>query len=299
MTPGWSPFLTSSGRVRIGWRLAGFFGVVLLVGSGVGAVVPPGLVGGAFALLAGALVAGSLLLSLDGRTPGALGFYISQDSMTEAVRGTAFGALIGMMVVGGIALFGGMSWVSQSGTAGEWFVGAAAGLAWFAIPAAAEEALLRGYPLQVLTEAYGPLVGVGMTSVAFGAMHLANPGTGVLEVVNVTAAGLLFGVVYVKTLSLWWVTAIHLGWNWAHGYLADVSVSGLDVVDAPLYDGLGVGEEWLSGGAFGPEGSVVTTVVLLSVTAWVWCSQRWKPGQAALASGSLLTTELDMNEGKD
>lgn len=287
------------GRVRIGWRLAGFFGVVLVVGAGVAVVVPPGPVGGAFSLLVGALVAGSFLLSLDGRNPGALGFYLSRDSVTESVRGTALGVLIGMTVVGGMALFGGISWVSQPGTAGGWFVGAAAGLAWFAIPAAAEEALLRGYPLQALTEAYGPVVGVGMTSVAFGAMHVANPGTGVLEVANVTAAGLLFGVVYVKTFSLWWVTAIHLGWNWAHGYLADVSVSGLDVVDAPLYDGMGMGADWLSGGAFGPEGSVVTTAVLLVVTAWVWRSQRWKPGQAALASGSLLTTELEMNEGKD
>lgn len=299
MTRGSAPFLTPAGRVRIGWRLGGFFSVVLLAGAVVGTATPPGVVGGAVALLVGALVAGSLLLALDGRGPDALGFYISQDSVTESARGMALGVLIGMTVVGGMALFGGMTWVSQPGTVGDWFVGAAGALAWFAIPAAAEEALLRGYPLQALTEAYGPVVGVGITSVAFGAMHLANPGSGVLEVANVTAAGLLFGVVYVKTLSLWWVTAIHLGWNWAHGYLADVSVSGLDVVDAPLYEGMGVGADWLSGGAFGPEGSVVTTVVLLVATGWVWRSKRWKPGQAALASGSLLTTESELNEEKD
>jgi membrane protease YdiL (CAAX protease family) len=296
---GSAPFLTSTGRVRIGWRLCGFFGVTLLAAVVVGAMTPSGLVGGAVALLVGALVAGTLLLSLDGREPAALGFYISKDSVTETARGVALGVLIGMTIVGGMALVGGMTWVAQPGTVGGWFVGAAGALAWFAIPAAAEEALLRGYPLQALTEAYGPAVGVAITSIAFGVMHLGNPGSGVLEVVNVTAAGFLFGVVYVKTLSLWWVTGMHLGWNWAHGYVADVSVSGLDVVDAPLYEGTPAGADWLGGGAFGPEGSVVATVVLFVATTWVWRSERLRPGRAAADSGALVATGTELNGRKD
>ena len=294
-----TPFLTATGRVRIGWRLGGFFGITLFVGVMVGVVSPPGVVGGAFALLVGALVAGSTLLVLDGRKPGALGFYIARDSVTETVRGISLGVLIGMTVVGGMALLGGMTWEAQPGTVVGWLAGAVSALAWFAIPAAAEEALLRGYPLQALTEAYGPIIGIGTTSVAFGALHLANPGSGVLEVANVTAAGLLFGVVYVKTLSLWWVTGMHLGWNWAHGYVADVPVSGLDVVDAPLYEGMTGGGHWLGGGTFGPEGSLVATCVLLVATVGVWRAGSLRPGAAASCAGSLIQGEKERDERKD
>lgn len=263
-----------------------------------GVVSPPGVVGGAFALLVGALVAGSTLLVLDGRRPGALGFYIARDSVTESARGIALGVLIGMTVVGGMALLGGMTWEAQPGTVVGWLAGAVAALAWFALPAAAEEALLRGYPLQALTEAYGPLIGIGTTSVAFGALHLGNPGSGVLEVANVTAAGLLFGVVYVKTLSLWWVTGMHLGWNWAHGYAADVSVSGLDVVDAPLYEGVTRGAHWLGGGTFGPEGSVVATGVLLVATVGLWRAGALGRGAAALEAGSLVQGKQNARNGR-
>ena len=294
-----APFLTETGRVRIGWRLGGFFGVALLAGVAVEGLVPSGILGGSFALLVGALVAGWILLALDGRRPGALGFYISRDSVTETVRGTALGVLIGMVVVGGMALLGGLTWNTQPGTVAGWFVGAVGALMWFAIPAAAEEALLRGYPLQALTESYGSGVGVIATSVAFGALHLGNPDSGVLEVANVTAAGLLFGVVYVKTFSLWWVTGLHLGWNWAHGYVADVPVSGLDVVDAPLYEGATRGAQWLGGGGFGPEGSLVATGVLLAVTVWWWRSEGLKPGVAASKSGALVSDETNGNEQRD
>ena len=70
------------------------------------------------------------------------------------------------------------------------------------------------------------------------------------------------GVVYLKTASLWWATGAHLGWNWAHGFLADLPVSGLELVDAPLLEPVTGGPDWLSGGSFGPEGSVVSTLVL-------------------------------------
>ncbi|MGB0543749.1 MAG: lysostaphin resistance A-like protein [Longimicrobiales bacterium] len=293
------PFLTKTGRVRIGWRLGGFFGVTLLAGVAVEGFVPSGVLGGSFAVLFGALVAGWTLLALDGRRPSALGFYLARDSVTETLRGTALGVLIGMMVVGGMALLGGLTWNTQPGSGMGWCVGAVVALMWFAIPAAAEEALLRGYPLQALTESYGPTVGVIATSVAFGALHLGNPGSGVLEVANVTAAGLLFGVVYVKTLSLWLVTGLHLGWNWAHGYLADVPVSGLDVVDAPLYEGSTRGAQWLGGGEFGPEGSLVATAVLLAVTAWWWRSEGLKPGVAASKSGALVSHETNGNEQRN
>lgn len=291
--------LCPKGRVRVVWRVCGFFGITLVIAAAIAALGPASLILDGFGLLTGAVLAGWILLALDGRRPAALGFYFSGNSLSECFRGLVLGMLIGMMVVLGMATSGGIVWVPEDGTMAAWFVGAGGALAWFAIPAAAEEALLRGYPLQALTEAYGPKLGVASTAVAFGGLHVWNPGVGVLEVANITIAGLLFGIVYVKTLSLWWVTATHLGWNWVLGYAADVPVSGLDLVNAPFYEGNSSGPEWLGGGSFGPEGSVVATAVLLMATVWALRSVRLVPGEEALATGSLAASlgKSDENGG--
>jgi hypothetical protein len=145
-----------------------------------------------------------------------------------------------------------------------------------------------------LAEAWGGAWAVVATACVFGLLHLFNPGTSWLSTLNVVAAGLLLGVVFVRTSSLWWTTGVHLGWNWSHGYVADVAVSGLDLVDAPMYEGVTSGPDWLGGGTFGPEGSVVTTVVLLGSSAACWWGPWLRPGRAAIAAHplNLLKTEV-------
>jgi hypothetical protein len=81
---------------------------------------------------------------------------------------------------------------------------------------------------------------------------------------------------------------VHLGWNWSHGYVADVPVSGLEVVDAPLYEGVATGPRWLGGGAFGPEGSIVSTIVVLGAAAVCWWGPWPVAGAAARAADPLV-----------
>ncbi len=280
--------LTSpDGRIRAAWRVVGFVLVAAFCAILIGAVTPGGVVWGSLALLIGSTVAGWLWLAADGRGPGALGFHLSSETVPEAAKGLAVGIGVGLAVIGLMAVLGGVRWTSQDGTAGAWLWGAAGTLAFLTLPAAAEEALLRGYPLQALAEAWGPGRALVATSVVFGALHLGNPGATTLGTLNVGAAGMFLGVVYLRTGSLWWATGVHLGWNWSHGYLADVPVSGLEVMDAPWYEGVATGPEWLGGGAFGPEGSVVATVLVLAATAACWWGPWLQPGSAVLASRPL------------
>lgn len=255
---------------------------------------PGGLIGGAAALLVGSTAAGSCMLALDGRGASALGFHPSLSAPLELLKGLALGVGVGLTVVSIMAALGGLRWAGQEGSVLTWVTGAGGALGFLLIPAAAEEALLRGYPLQALGEAWGARVAVVVTSVIFGLLHLANPGVGVLATVNVAVAGLLLGVVYVRTLSLWWATGAHLGWNWAHGYLADVPVSGLEVLDAPLYEGVPLGPSWLGGGTFGPEGSLVSTVVVVAVTAALWWGPWLRPEPAALRAEPLMANSKDV-----
>jgi CAAX protease family protein len=190
-------------------------------------------------------------------------------------------------VVVALAVFGALRWAPQQGTALGWLGGAAGALLFLVVPAAAEEAFLRGYPLQALAEAWGPWPALGVTSVAFGALHLRNPGVTAIGATNVAVAGVFLGMVYLRTGSLWWATGAHVGWNFAHGYLADVPVSGLELMDAPLYEGVLRGPSWLSGGAFGPEGSLLATAVVCVAVALCWQGAWLRPGPAALSSRPL------------
>jgi uncharacterized protein len=279
---------TGEGRLRLGWRLALFIALTLSVAALVAALLPVGVQTGSVALLVGAVLAGVALLAMEGRPAAALGFAVAPSAPRESALGLALGAAVAGAVVLLMAALGGLRWAGEGGTGGEWLAGGAGALLFLALPAAAEEALLRGYPLQALAEAWGPWWALGLTAAVFGALHLLNPGVTVVATLNVALAGLFLGVVYLRTLSLWWATGAHLGWNWAHGWIADVPVSGLELMDAPLYEGVVRGPGWLGGGSFGPEGSLVATAVVIAASVLCWRARWLGPSRAALAARPLV-----------
>ncbi len=281
-----------SGRLRLGWRLL-LFGILVfvllpLVGLLVGLSGWDGIAARSVPLLGAAVGAGWILLRLDGRGPGALGFYLDREAGGELLRGLLLGGGVALGAVAVIALAGGVRWVGEPGTPGRLLSGALSSLWLFGPPAAAEEALFRGYLLQALAEGWGPGRAVVVTSAAFGALHLGNPSVTPLAVVNVAAAGLFLGVVYLRTASLWWASGAHLGWNWAHGFVTDLPVSGLDLVDTPYIEGLPRGAAWVSGGGFGPEGSLLTMVVVALAALYLWRGAWLRPGRAARAADPLI-----------
>src|SRR5690606_22083869 len=101
-------------------------------------------------------------------------------------------------------------------------------------------------------------------------------------------AGIFLGALCLRSGGLWWPSGAHLGWNWAHAFLADLPVSGLELVDAPLIEPRVAGPAWISGGAFGPEGSLLATVAVLGAAAWIWRSPRLgpEPGRSHAAEGT-------------
>ncbi|HUF76012.1 MAG TPA: CPBP family glutamic-type intramembrane protease, partial [Longimicrobiales bacterium] len=167
---------TPHGRLRLGWRLALFLALTVAVVALVAALLPPGVLAGSVALLAGAVAAGCALLVLDGRPAAALGFPLGRATLVESAAGLALGIAVAGAVVVLMAVAGGLRWAAEEGTAAGWLLGAGGAVAFLALPAAAEEALLRGYPLQALAEAWGAWWALALTAGAFGALHLANPG---------------------------------------------------------------------------------------------------------------------------
>jgi len=281
-------FRTNAGRLRLGWRLLAFFSVAGVLTVAVGVVLPPSMLGGAAALLVGSTVAGWILLGMEGRPPAALGFHAGPGVVRELVIGTGVGTVTVLIGVALIAAVGGVRWSSEPGSVSGWLLAGGTALVFLALPAAAEEALLRGYPLQALAEAWGTGKALVLTSGAFALAHLWNPGITLLALVNIGVAGLWLGVIWVRTGSLWWATGAHLGWNWGSAYVADLPVSGLELFDAPFYDAHLAGAAWLGGGPFGPEGSVLVTIVLAGATGWCWLTRRLVANATVRAAGPLV-----------
>ncbi len=137
----------------------------------------------------------------------------------------------------------------------------------FVIQGMSEEVLCRGYFLVSLARRKGNIwIAVLVNSVAFGGLHLLNPGLTVLSVVNLILFGVFASVYFVKRGSIWGIGAIHAVWNFAQGNLFGFLVSGQGFGTTLFTCETNRNMSVLNGGDFGLEGGVLTTVVLIVCT---------------------------------
>lgn len=266
--------------LRAGWRLVLYL-LLFVVVSGIlaAAVAAAGLSQSMLATtssaLSGALVAGWVMVRVvDQRPVEALGFAAEPAGLRDSAVGTlAGGAMLGAAVVL-LAVAGTARWVAEPGTASEYVAALGLALVFFWVAAALEEVLFRGYPFQVLVQGIGVWPTLLVTSALFTYVHGRNPNVTALALANIFLAGFMLGVAYLRTRSLWFATAVHMGWNWAMSALLDFPVSGLRPFDAPYYDAHETGADWWTGGAFGPEAGVAATVTLALGTAWLMRTRR-------------------------
>lgn len=139
--------------------------------------------------------------------------------------------------------------------------------AWM-IQGAAEEVLIRGWMLPVFSLRHGVKAGIFVSAVSFAALHVLNPGLTPLALLNLTLFGIFAALYALKEGSLWGICALHAAWNWSLGNLFGLSVSGMEP-DFSLLSLRIEGEQWLTGGTFGPEGGIVVTFLMLLAIGWL------------------------------
>lgn len=139
------------------------------------------------------------------------------------------------------------------------------------IAAILEELTYRCLLFRVVERAWGTKVALAVQAVVFALVHLENVEQGgIIDVVTmliaVTLAGLLWAAVFVLTRNLWAAAANHAAWNFTI-LLAGVPLSGIEDWRklAPLESRF-AGPDWLTGGMFGPESSLL---VIASTTVAV------------------------------
>ena len=132
----------------------------------------------------------------------------------------------------------------------------------FVVVALFEEALYRGYALQALSTSIGFWPAAVCLSVLFGGLHLLNPGETLLGALDVVSYALLACFTLQRTGNLWFAVGLHAAWDFSLTVLYSVPSSGMHAKGALLHSTLS-GPTWLTGGADGPEGSILGLAVLL------------------------------------
>ena len=180
--------------------------------------------------------------------------------LTHSAAGWLVGMGIMLVAVGAMAAAG--AYRIEGVNADAYLVGPLVVLG--LLPGITEEIVARGILFRVVEEGMGTWVALVFSALLFGFGHAANPNATIWSSVAIAIeAGLLLGMAYAWTRSLWFCMGLHAAWNFTQGPLLGIPVSGFDV------NGLLIsrtqGPELISGGQFGAEASILTLVVCVSL----------------------------------
>ena len=128
--------------------------------------------------------------------------------------------------------------------------------------AAQEELLLRGYMLNNLMQSANKYLSLLLVSVLFSVEHALNPNLTLVGLLNIVLAGMFLGIYYIHRKNLWFPIGLHFTWNCFQGAIFGSPVSGIQIPSVFVVEF--AGNDDLSGGGFGFEGSLMLTVVAVT-----------------------------------
>lgn len=140
----------------------------------------------------------------------------------------------------------------------EWFIGS---MVLMALVSLHEEVIVRGYLLNSLMGVSNKYIAITISSVLFGAMHLMNPNISTISFINIVLAGFLLGISYLHSKNLWFPIGLHFSWNFFQGPVLGFEVSGQEITS--LISQQISGNELITGGEFGFEGSLIATLLMV------------------------------------
>ncbi len=153
-----------------------------------------------------------------------------------------------------------------------------------------EEVIFRGYIFRVLEKATNANWALILSALMFGAVHILNFKGGeplLMKLISCTVlgldAGLLFGCAFLLKRRLWFPLGIHTCWNLFEGPFYGTRISGLSLGKSFLISTTN-GPDFLTGGIFGPEASVIELVICLILSYLLYRAYKLKPEQPSQIS---------------
>ncbi len=265
-------FYTTAGTLRAPWRLLLFVGAFIastvvvqslfvLVVMALFSASSPGTSTASFIqALAALLATWFCLVVVEKKSWSEVGLHAKALQPRRLLIGFAIG---GGAIAIAISLLILVGWLdNEPGTASEWGAPLVR-MALLLVPAAfMEELITRGYVLTTMKDALNWRWAVVITSLAFGLLHMMNPGANAQSVFVVALAGVFLAAVRIVTDSLYAAWAAHFAWNWVMAALFHVPVSGY-AFGYPAYRYVDAGPDWATGGAWGPEIGIPACLMMI------------------------------------
>lgn len=210
----------------------------------------------------GTLLAAWVMSRLEGRKLGEYGLAWRPGHARLFLHGAAFGiaeisGIVGVLAAAGYYSFGSLE--IHGASLGKW---ALFWVAVFVVVGFFEEYAFRGYAQFALTKGFGFWPATIVTSVIFGAVHIANPGESWPGILGVMAVGIFWCFTLRRTGTLWFAFGMHAAFDFGETFLFSVPDSGIvfpgHLSSAVIHDG----PAWLLGGTAGPEASVLDFAIL-------------------------------------
>lgn len=208
---------------------------------------------------------------IEKRTVASMGFR-KKNAFLEYLVGIGIGLVLILSVVGVLLLLGvlkieSINSVSSYTIAAYFFA--------YLVQGAAEEVLIRGYYMTSLARSTSVKYAMVNCSILFSLMHASNNGMSILSFINLFMFGLLMSMYLVKRGNIWGICAIHSIWNFIQGNVFGLSVSGAQKSSSIFNTSIVSDVSNLTGGDFGIEASLVTTLVLfLAIGAVIMLKQN-------------------------
>ena len=135
-----------------------------------------------------------------------------------------------------------------------------------------EEIIFRGILYRITEQSLGTWLALFISALLFGIGHITNSHADFLGILSVALAGIFLGVLYTIRSRLWYPLAVHVGWNFFQ-YFFGLPISGKDDF-VYFLDASRKGPTWYVGDGFGIENSVLTIVLILGFSIYLFLKAR-------------------------
>lgn len=199
------------------------------------------------------------------RRPSMLGFrkkqWLKNGAMGIGIGAILFTISVFLLVISGNIVITGISSSADILSLIVYFLG-------FLIQGMEEEILYRCYLFQSLKEKSSIWFATLISAVVFSLAHYNNIGFGIMPFLNLFLWGIFAAMLYERFHNIWIISTFHGTWNYVQGNIWGIFVSGNEF-DCMLFDCKLKGTKLFTGGAFGLEGSIAVTVVMVCAVVFL------------------------------
>ena len=146
--------------------------------------------------------------------------------------------------------------------------------------------ILEGFSFPQINPKMTVVISVIVVSFVFGFLHGWNPNASLISSINISFIAVLFGYAYLIRGSLALPIGLHISWNFTQGNIFGYPVSGVGA-DVSIIKTNNVGNEFFTGGDFGPEAGVIILFVIMIGIGLTWLYHKKRYGTTNINYGLL------------